>query len=844
MASTSVFSSNLSHRAYWLVYMNGIEVPCPSLNISYGVWEIPQCNLQMAPHYTLERLGAEDKVDVVVFYLDDFQDPNEPKFCLAFEGEIVGWSYQNSSNGRMMSFDCVANIATYQQLYYFFLNTAEAVYDKATNQSVDGVSVTQPGAVYPYSLFKQGLLSESADPPPDINGPYDILDNIIRGMVGSTLPTNRRAIPSINFFSRWVRKNNLMNRFTALPFFEDKTLAAAGQDPGIFAIIKAARDVEANRTQQTSLSESVGNAGSLLDVIKKIFGTVFYELAMIPSPAAVRAQIKGGAIIGPALADPTGPAHLSPVRLQNYYAKPQMLFAIPPTCNVFFRSMVNSHNYQENFATQPTRIYVNDSFYTALPNMGAPYNAYATTAAYPPEVSTVLKRKFPNHLKSDDQAAAVDPSQTGRNVLVWPEEFFKGPVTDRRPIPAWYTHLLNTTRSAADRESLQDLFELYAQYEYVRARYEKRGGSVSMHHNPYALPGYPCVVFDTETPALHMVGYVMHINHSFSSNGRGSMSTQVNYSFGRTLREMLDEVKAESFRLGGVLGAAPADPVDDTRLITQDFTVAEQFYNATLHQRAPMKGSKKASFDFREVIGYATPVSKEHPDGVERIYINGPTQYDVNRRFVISKADEAAAAASESTTEEAEAQAEAQAQAAQTAAAAQAASATATTPVTTNIDPSREFVPTAGFQGAFQSFDAAMNYVARPICSISEYLEFLYPDQSLDELLAAKTVEGGTRIEGTSAIYFSRIKRFRPTVVNPLDPNFERPAQPGFTARPTPSQAGAVLEPLADNETTPDATTYTGAPAAVPADFPQTRQDWDTVLLKYREEIRRIYPQR
>lgn len=232
----------LPHKGAWLVYLNGIEVPCSSVSVNYGVGMIPEASLSFPPHRLLHRLGAEDRIEAVVFYLDDLATPTKPEFRLLFEGELIGWSYTSSSSGRQMTFNAVADISVFTQLYFFFLNNVDAITSFIAQKS-DVAGVAQAGAVYPFSLFKKGLIFNTApsatdQPPTDITRPFEILYNVVRGMLDSNISSNLRAVPAVNFFARWARKRNFVNRFAALPIFEDNVVDT---DKGVFPIFKAAQ---------------------------------------------------------------------------------------------------------------------------------------------------------------------------------------------------------------------------------------------------------------------------------------------------------------------------------------------------------------------------------------------------------------------------------------------------------------------------------------------------------------------------------------------------------------------------------------------------------------------------
>ena len=70
--TSTIFSSNVPHRAPLLCYIAGIECPIVAATISYGVWKIPEASISMFPDPQLQRFGTDDRVPVVIFYLDEY----------------------------------------------------------------------------------------------------------------------------------------------------------------------------------------------------------------------------------------------------------------------------------------------------------------------------------------------------------------------------------------------------------------------------------------------------------------------------------------------------------------------------------------------------------------------------------------------------------------------------------------------------------------------------------------------------------------------------------------------------------------------------------------------------
>ncbi len=169
--------------------------------------------------------------------------------------------------------------------------------------------------------------------------------------------------------------------------------------------------------------------------------------------------------------------------------------------------------------------------------------AAALSFGYPPEVDVVLREKTGAPVQKDAATGEVNPgnkgntSWSGKNLLIFPEEFYKGPVTNRMPVPAWFTYLKNregktetTASESPDTANLQEAASLrnlmfdYVKYEHFRGRYEKRGGAVNMAWNPYVVPGFPCVVFDHKSSGFHNVGYLNNVTQTLSVGG---MSTAI-----------------------------------------------------------------------------------------------------------------------------------------------------------------------------------------------------------------------------------------------------------------------------------------------------------------------------
>jgi len=637
-------NANRAYQNAWIVYINGLEVPVVSADVTCGVWKIPQAEIVMMPDPSLQRLGAEDRVAVQVFYCDQWLNPGKPEFRLMFDGEIIGWNYINVDRGRNISFTCVDYIQIFTQLFFFLMSGIDDMAIGASAEqigiSVNTVNVAGLGCLFPYSLFAQGLVSPqgAGTNAPLIKRPVDYVYNVVRGFM-QDVPL--RSVPACNFFAPWARRTGFDRRFMAMPYLEEDPEATG--DSGIFPILRSVQ-ADFGVAAVAKMSSQIGSAGSIWQVFEQILSMLMMELAMIPTPMAIQSSNELHSY-GLAKARHT---NKNPVHLANYFVKPQLLFGLPPACNVFFPSQITSFSYQENYATQPTRMYFSDDSWLTYINQQTSDSALqavmrnALSVAHPEEVNAVMQDSLKN------------PGENGKNMLVYPEEFFRGPVVDKRSMPRWFTFLKeaqqknisDTVSGTADQKlkSAQDvlpgdgtrnLYRKYAAYEFSKEKYARRNAGLHMPFNPYPVPGFPCAVFDQRHTQLDVFGYIMNIKHSLTSR---TMTTDIGISYGRTMKEafsllhrqietenaILNRDKAEvraaiadaafdvrqaivqDMERVGAIAIAPAEPIREIRDRTQNFIRAEDFYRALFH-------------------GFVDPATKKSAPSTEQAELNRQT---------------------------------------------------------------------------------------------------------------------------------------------------------------------------------------------------------------------------
>jgi len=158
------FSVNRLNQAGWLVYINGIEIPVNRAEVRFAVWDLPTLTLDVIPHPLLRRIGAEDRLQVALFYLDHHWEPGSPTFRLLGEFEVVKWGYSTSSRGRSVRLTCLSHLGIFDQLKFYYISSLRDIYTSAAGRIAgDSSQASVVKLHYPASLFMEGLTSPVQD---------------------------------------------------------------------------------------------------------------------------------------------------------------------------------------------------------------------------------------------------------------------------------------------------------------------------------------------------------------------------------------------------------------------------------------------------------------------------------------------------------------------------------------------------------------------------------------------------------------------------------------------------------------------------------------------------------
>jgi hypothetical protein len=154
-----------------------------------------------------------------------------------------------------------------------------------------------------------------------------------------------------------------------------------------------------------------------------------------------------------------------------------------------------------------------------------------------------------------------------------------------------------------------------------------------------------------------------------------------------------------------------------------------------------------------------------------------------------------------------------------------------TVPITSNIRGDVYISPKPEAEGLFESYEQAMRYVARPICTLEEYINFLGEFGLREGLVDPGAALAANDVRAFPATFYRQIRRYRPGPP-PVIPTTDITNTQGLTS----ADGIITAEVPAAEETATDSTT----PAVIqglPDDFPETRYDWTTLLLRYRDNV-------
>jgi hypothetical protein len=423
-------------------------------------------------------------------------DPNTD-FILIFEGEISGFGYVSTDRNKEFIINCVSHGIVFQDVKLEFLFADKNLFNPyIPGQALAALSSYQLKDVFPLSLFTKGISISGKL----IEHPTDLLTNIVNFIQEKQGYVENTPSELSDFYSKYFKTLKMDKRYPTLSIFDEKNEF----NDNCFPLLSGITSDAALRQLYSYSSQSFGpNYGSLFEILTFILEKMEYEFSLITNPSGTASKI-------------------------NFMClKPMLYEAVPPLCNIIFKSHVGSIQTFENTHAVPTRIRVRDLFKVpGVYDSPDPVAAMGYLDYYPTE-------------KYTDQSSILSAAKSKKDMLsseLLSSETHTGPFLYDCSAPPWTTFL--TDKDITGSSSLVDYKKNIMKSQLQMKILESRNFTVTTAFNPYIVQGFPAVVYDTEETGFIFVGYVLGLQHQLGKRG---MSTTVTLGLVRDIQDELSE---------------------------------------------------------------------------------------------------------------------------------------------------------------------------------------------------------------------------------------------------------------------------------------------------------------
>lgn len=566
----SLFETRLEsiYLAEARVYIAGVLMPATRVTITTTFNRLPEAEIALPAYSDLLYLGEYDRVPVHVFIRETMVEC--PEFILMFEGYISSTTYVNSALQRSVIVNAVSFLEILNDVHAKMLSQLNDYFEACVNGAQDvTMRAISPNIVFPYYLLQYGLVNSDKDENGKlIRFPSDFLESVYAFLQLSHPPKGTgeweedpklgplQASALTNYYGQHARDLNLMARFERLPYFDKE-----GSD-GKFAwnVGDVVFDGEQRATifpmlygmqtgyAMSSLAEGItnynngGGPRTLMDVLSFLIDEMEYEYLVITNPAfhapeneEEQEDKKEEKEEQPGITEPADKRG----RLVSSCLKPLLMDALPPGCNIMYRSMVDNVTAQLTHRGTPTRIRV--------------YNAHSPLALLGAKSNDPLKQFGLIDYYPSKQYSEFEPGEAPKYLRFLTSELlevekFCGPTIREVGTPRWL-HYMYSEKALGENgdplmlangkqvEPLKVFKERFLRRQLLLSKYATRRIQVSETFDPYITPGFPGVVFDNQGAGFAFAGHVVTVAHTITPT---DVSTQVIMDYGRPLSEAVE----------------------------------------------------------------------------------------------------------------------------------------------------------------------------------------------------------------------------------------------------------------------------------------------------------------
>lgn len=469
------------------LYIEGIEVPFTSANITSSVNQMSQATIQIPPTRSVRLIRPRSLVHI--FFRDDYRGPlpfgefqAESVWRLLWEGEIMGYSYTKSGVARQITLQCQDLISYWATTMQYQVSGDQASFQRALRRVLIGAKKANVTAVSFMQEYFVKFINSSKTLP-------EAFVKIIR-----------------NFTNELIHYEDVNERLKL-----DQKIRLLDDDESEIILQKR------NATQWIrGISGNPGGKISLLQFINNLKQLIFYTHSPVLAPPFSKRK--------ESITDETGKEiEVKDVEaITSVIFKPQVHQTLPPRCNCFFPDMITNMTFGRNFLSEPTRmllatnpLWVDNKIQNGL---------YMAPSVLQDDLGkSVHANWMGGRTFTDDEKKALEEIAQTRPALL-EEELEKGIIGIEVGLP--YPQMT----ALSSREDMKKLYLAVAEYQLQVSKANTRSVTVGMQFNPWPVVGFPCAIFDA---IQSFFGHIVNISHNISTAG-GSF-TQIDCNLAREI---------------------------------------------------------------------------------------------------------------------------------------------------------------------------------------------------------------------------------------------------------------------------------------------------------------------
>lgn len=465
------------------LYLEGVPVEFESATITAQVGAPAIAQIRIPP--TIKSQNVLPRTSVHLFYVDpnEIYDQDSPRgfegelvFKLLFEGEVMGISYNKTTDMRSTTLVCSDITNNFDYAHRFVIEDIPSMLGAQCEELVVGQKAR-------LGFSDQSDVNLSGPIARLVAGEEDVIEGV-KKLIRGAFVGDQEGISTNEFLESVEDRFRITDRVTSVPDNEIGRLAEITNFLNI-------------------MSRGIGKTPpnvTLTQLINIFLTFIFYSRVSILSPSFRNNLI------------------------QSFILLPNIYFSPPPKCNVLFPDHIENIGYTDMFLRSPTRLFLQTApFGTSQGQTGA--FQCATTYMAPRELAELLPAGSTGKAKPPNNAHRVLTS----------EEKLKGiiPVFKSVGQPEYITLLgqrkdANGETVGTDPDSARNYLLNMAEYELdVRKAQTRSVNQMTGTFNPEVVVGAPVAAVDD---VLFIFGMLESVTHTISAVSGAATNYMVSMS--------------------------------------------------------------------------------------------------------------------------------------------------------------------------------------------------------------------------------------------------------------------------------------------------------------------------